>query len=132
MKKTLILLHIAVCALFMLSSLLFAAIEIFQLFSGDWKLFENEILAFMQIAAKILLSFYCFAISIRAVIRNKQPFLFEGIQLLLITLSAAPFVSNNFGWLFVVPAALFLISDPSAWSFLSGKIRKTKETSSNF
>lgn len=111
MKKTGTILRTAICAVLMFSSLLFAAVEGFNLFSGDWKLFENEGVAFFQTAAKILLSLFCFAVCLSVMIRKDKPALWEGIMLLGMTLSAAPFVSNNLGWLFVALAALFMISE---------------------
>lgn len=121
MKKIRLLLHNVVCVLFMLSSLVFVTVGGWQLFSGDWTLFENDSLALAQIVAKIVLSTYCFAISLRALLRRKQSCLWTGVQLFGVALAAAPFVSNHLGYLFVLLAVLFLLLEPAVWRFLLSK-----------
>lgn len=124
MKKVRIWLRMIVCVLFMLSAVVFASIEGLLLFSDDWKLFENDRLAFVQLIAKILLCLYCFTINLRATLKRKQSDLWSGIQLLGVTLAAAPFLSNHLGVPFAVLAVLFLISEPCVWDFLFDRTSK--------
>lgn len=121
MKRIRLLLHSVMCILFMLSAFVFVTIGGWQLLSGDWTLFENDQLALVQIVAKIMLSLYCFVISLRAVLRRKKSCLWAGVQLLGITLAAAPFISNHLGYLFVVFAVLFLLSELNVWTTVFGK-----------
>lgn len=109
MKKIASVLRALLCGLMLLSALAFTAVALWQLFSQDWKLFENVYLALGQVLAKLLLSLFCFTLSLRALIRGNSPCFWEGIFLLGITLAAAPFVSNQLGWLLALPSAGFLL-----------------------
>lgn len=129
MKRIRVLLRIFVCVLLMLSALVFAAIEGWQLFSGDWRLYENDSLALAQIIVKIMLCLYCFGVSLRGALLRNEPWLWGGLQLLGITLAAAPFVSNHLGDVFVLPAVLFLISDARVWGFIFERRKKTCDES---
>lgn len=118
MKKAVYALRVAICALLMLSALVFAAIEGWQLASADWALFENHRLVLVQTTARLIMALYCFGICLNAVLRKKQSFAWEGLRLLAVALAAAPFVSNYLGWAVACPALLLLISDPCVWRFL--------------
>lgn len=123
MKKLGILLRIAVCALLVLSGVGVIAVAGWQLVSGDWKLFENDIWALIQIFAKILLSVYCIGIALKAIYQKKGACLWTAVRLFAVSLVAAPFPSNHLGWLFVLPAFLFLLLQPDIWHFLLERYR---------
>lgn len=118
------LIRIAGCILFMISSVLFMAVSGWQLFSGDWRLFENNLPALVHMLIKLLLSLYCLALSLKAAFRKNGTALWEGIQLLAVSLTAAPLVSNRLGWLFVLFSAPVLLSDAFARRFSFGKSGK--------
>lgn len=106
-------LRMAACILVMLGALALGAIVVWQLLSGDWKLFENQHLALVQVLAKLLLCLHGFMIGLRGAMGRAS--LWDAAQLLAVTLAAAPFFSNHLGLLFVLFAALFFLSRPQLW-----------------
>lgn len=117
MKKAWTFLRISICSLCMLTALIFVCIEGWLLFSGDWKLFENDLLVVFQLCARLLAALLASATSLMAALQRKPSFLREGSCMLILSLASLPFISNQLGWSFVVLSVLFLLSDQTIYRF---------------
>lgn len=101
--------RILVCAVCFLFALAFVGIEGFFLIAGDWLLFENRFLSFLQYSVKILIAVSAAWISLKAIFQRKRSFLKEGVAFLCASLIAAHFLVNKVGWLFVILSLLFTL-----------------------
>lgn len=99
-----------VCAVCFLFALAFVGIEGFFLIAGDWLLFENRILSFLQYSVKILLAVSAAWISLRGIFQRNRSFLKEGLAFFCASLISAVFSVNNIGWIFVLLSALFTLA----------------------
>lgn len=110
MKKLIFTLRTVSGTLLALVALIFAVIEATLLVTLDFALYENQFIAFIQLALRLILAMAALALGILSLAKLKRAFLFEGICLIASTAIMIPFVSNNFGIYFFAVAALFLIS----------------------
>lgn len=110
MKKLTFTLRTVSGTLLALVALVFAVIEATLLVTLDFALYENQFIAFIQLALRLILAMAALALGILSLAKLKRSFLFEGICLIASTAIMIPFVSNNFGIYFFAVAALFLIS----------------------
>lgn len=110
MKKLIFTLRTVSGTLLALVALVFAVIEATLLVTLDFALYENQFIAFIQLALRLILALAALALGILSLAKLKRSFLFEGICLVASTVIMIPFVSNNFGIYFSAVAALFLIS----------------------
>lgn len=124
MKKALRIFRIIICVIGMAASLFFVFTEGLMLITGDWKLFENESLALIRYFIRLLFSVFAFAICFIAVWKKNRSFWREGLCLLIVSLSVAPFVSNCLGWCMALLCVLFLLSEQQVRSLF---FRKYKE-----
>lgn len=97
-------------ALVALLSLVFLIIEVTLFATLDFALFENELIAFMQLTFRLILALGAFAMALLSIIKRSRIFAAESICLLAAMLVMAPFVTNNFGPVFVGVSALFSLS----------------------
>ena len=110
MKKLTLLLHVVSGVLVALVALVFAILEATLLVTLDFVLYENQVIAFIQLAARLILSLASLALGILSVVKPRRSFLTEGICLVASAAVTIPFISNNFGIYFTAVAAFFLIS----------------------
>lgn len=95
--------------LVMLVSLVFVVLEGTLLFTGDFLLYEWQLLAFLQRILRFLLPAAAFAVGLLFFLKRQRSFLPESLTILLCTAAAAPFIGNSVGFVFIAIAALFII-----------------------
>ena len=110
MRKFSLVLRIVSGALVSLVAFVFAVLEATLLVTLDFALYENQFIAFIQLALRIILALASLAIGILSLVKSKRSFLREGICLTASTAVMIPFVSNNFGIYFTLVSALFVLS----------------------
>ena len=93
-----------------LVALVFTVLEGTLLFTLDFLLYENELVAFVQLMLKLLIAASALTVGVLSLVMRKRTFLLEGVCLTLSAASMIPFVSNNFGIYFTAVAVLFLLS----------------------
>ena len=93
-----------------LVALVFAVLEVTLLVTLDFALYENQFIAFIQLALRIILALAALALGVLSLVKYKRSFLREGICLTASTAVMIPFVSNNVGLYFTAVAALFALS----------------------
>ena len=110
MRKLSLVLRITSGALVTLVAFVFAVLEIALLVTLDFTLYENQFIAFIQLALRIALALAALALGVLSLVKSERSFLREGICLLASTAVMIPFVSNNVGLYFTAVATLFLIA----------------------
>ena len=109
MKKWSLVLRAASSLPVLLAGLIWAALEGFLLFSGDWLLYENQALAFIQEGLKWMMAVLALYQGGRGVLWPDRPAAFGGICMFAASAAAAPLMSNGFGLYFCLAAAIFLL-----------------------
>ena len=110
MKTLSLVLRTLAGALVALVALVFVVIEGTMLVTLDFVLFENEIMALVQLVLKLLIALIALAIGVLSLVKRSRSFFFEGICLLLGSAVMIPFVSNHFGLYFTAVSAFFMLS----------------------
>lgn len=111
MRTFSLIMRIAASILIVLISLAFVVIEGTLLFTGDFLLYENPIIAFFQLILRLVIPLITLTVGIFTVIKTKRSFLFESITFFSAALAMSPFLSNNFGIYFIALATLYLLSN---------------------
>ena len=110
MKKFSMVFRLISGALVSLVALVFAVLEATLLVTLDFCLYENELIALMQLILRLLIALLALTLGIVSIVKNKRSFLPESLCLLAATAVMIPFVSNNFGLYFTAGAAVFALS----------------------
>ena len=110
MRKLSLALRITSGALVTLVAFVFAVLEVTLLVTLDFALYENQFIAFIQLALRIALALAALALGVLSLVKYKRSFLREGICLTASTAAMIPFISNNVGLYFTAVAALFALS----------------------
>ena len=97
-------------ALVALVAFVFAVLEVTLLVTLDFTLYENQFIAFIQLALRIILALAALALGVLSLAKPGRSFLREGICLTASTAVMIPFISNNVGLYFTAVAALFALS----------------------
>jgi hypothetical protein len=97
-------------ALVALVALVFALIEGTMLLRLDFVLFENELVALVQLVLKLLFATSALALGVFSLIKAERSFFAEGVALFAASAVMIPFVSNRFGLYFTAVSALFLLA----------------------
>lgn len=97
-------------ALCTLMAVAFLVIEGWLLFAGDWRLFENSGLAFVQALCRFFLALLAVYAGFSTILwkKRKNPGLAWG--LFASALVSVPFLSNGAGWILVMLAGMFLLA----------------------
>ena len=110
MKKFSLILRVISGVLVALVALVFTVFEAALLVTLDFMLYENALIAFIQLALKLAVAFCALALGVFSIVKINRPLLPEGICLLASMAVIAPFVSNGFGIYFLALALLFALS----------------------
>ena len=110
MRKLSLVLRIVSGALVSLVAFVFAVLEVTLLVTLDFALYENQFIAFIQLALRIILALAALTLGVLSLVKTGRSFLREGICLTASTAVMIPFVSNNVGLYFTAVAALFELS----------------------
>ena len=110
MRKLSLVLRITSGVLVALVAFVFAVLEVTLLVTLDFALYENQFIAFIQLALRIALALAALTLGVLSLVKPGRSFLREGICLLASTAVMIPFVSNNVGLYFTAVAALFALS----------------------
>lgn len=93
-----------------LLALVFLIIEGTLLVTLDFLLFENKIVALMQLVFRLLVAGGALALALLSLIKHSRIFALEGICLCSAMLVMAPFLTNGFGLIFIGVSALFALA----------------------
>lgn len=93
-----------------LVALVFTVLESTLLITLDFTLYENQLVALVQLILRFLLSSSALTLGIFSLIKPQQSFLPHGICLLISSAVMIPFVSNNIAIYFTAVSALFTLS----------------------
>ena len=110
MKKLSVALRLISGILVAVVAVVFVILEATLLVTLDFKLYENQTLAFIQIILRLIIAAYALALGVLSIIKSKRSFLWEGICLLAASLVMIFFASNNVGVYFTIFLLLFVIS----------------------
>lgn len=110
MKKLSVALRLISGVLVAVVALVFVILEATLLITLDFKLYENEMLAFIQLILRLIIAAYALVIGVLSIIKSKRSFLWEGICLLAASVVMIFFASNNVGVYFTILSLLFVIS----------------------
>ncbi len=112
MKKLSHILNISISSILLLVTLAFIVLEGRLVFSGDWLLHEVVALALMQYLFRLLLALFAFAAALVTIIRGgKRAAIYEGVCLLAASAVMAFFVTNSFGFYFILLSLLFIFAN---------------------
>ena len=110
MKKLINILRIISGVLVVAVAFVFLIIEGTLLVTLDFALYENQIVGFVQLTARLLLAIFALTLGILSIAKPRRSFLPESICLLASTAVMLLFVSNNFGIYLTALAVLFFSS----------------------
>lgn len=110
MKKLSVALRLISGILVAVVAVVFVILEATLLVTLDFKLYENQTLAFIQIILRLVIAAYALALGVLSIIKSKRSFLWEGICLLAASLVMIFFASNNVGVYFTILSLMFVIS----------------------
>ena len=110
MKKLSVALRLISGILVAVVAVVFVILEATLLITLDFKLYENQTLAFIQLILRLIIAAYALVLGVLSIIKSKRSFLWEGICLLAASLVMIFFVSNNVGVYFTILSLLFVIS----------------------
>ena len=109
MKSFALALRYAINSLVALFSLAFTVLEATLLLTLDFTLYENRLLALIQIILRLLIASSALTLGIAALIKRTRCFLPHSICLLASSVVMIFFASNNVGIYFTVLSALFML-----------------------
>lgn len=110
MKKLSVALRLISGILVAVVALVFVILEATLLITLDFKLYENQTLAFVQLILRLVIAAYALVLGVLSIIKSKRSFLWEGICLLAASLVMIFFASNNVGVYFAIISLVFVIS----------------------
>ena len=110
MKKLSVALRLISGILVAVVALVFVILEATLLITLDFKLYENQTLAFIQLILRLIIAAYALVLGVLSIIKSKRSFLWEGICLLAASVVMIFFASNNVGVYFTILSLLFVIS----------------------
>ena len=110
MKKLSVALRLISGILVAVVAVVFVILEATLLITLDFKLYENQILAFIQLILRLIIAAYALVLGVLSIIKSKRSFLWEGICLLAASVVMIFFASNNVGVYFTILSLLFVIS----------------------
>ena len=110
MKKLSVALRLISGILVAVVAVVFVILEATLLVTLDFKLYENQTLAFIQLILRLIIAAYALVLGVLSIIKSKRSFLWEGICLLAASLVMIFFASNNVGVYFTILSLLFVIS----------------------
>ena len=93
-----------------LVALVFTVLEGTLLVTLDFILYENELLALLQLVLRLVLSLSALTLGITSIVKSKRSFFYEGLCLIAVSALMIPLVSNGFGIYFTIIATLFATS----------------------
>ena len=93
-----------------LVALVFTVLETTLLVTLDFTLYENPLVALLQLVLRLLLASSALTLGILSLVKRTRSFLPHGLCLLASSVVMIPFVSNRFGIYFTVLSVLFLLS----------------------
>lgn len=106
MKTASRILNIVISSLVSLVGFAFVVIEGYLLFSGDFLLFENEFVAFLQIFLRLTIAVGTVTFGVVSIVKKERSFLFESLVMFLCICIMSHFLTNGFGLYFMLLAAL--------------------------
>lgn len=124
MKTLSLVLRTLAGALVALVALVFVVIEGTMLLTLDFLLFENELVALVQLVSKLLIAISALVLGVCSLGMRGRSFLAEGVALLAASAVMIPFVSNRFGLYFTAVSAFFLLSRLLDSGVLQGNKKK--------
>ena len=110
MKKFSLVFRCAASVLVLLVALVFTVLEATLLVTLDFALYENQVLAFVQLVLRFFIASSALALGIFSLVKRKKSFLPYSICLLASSAIMIPFMSNGIGIYLTAVSALFLIS----------------------
>ena len=110
MKKMSLALRIFSGILVSILALVFTVFETTLLITLDFTLYENELIAFIQLLLKVFIAVYALAVGIFSLFKRSRSFLTESLCLFMSSLVMIPFVSNNFGIYFTAVSFVFILT----------------------
>ena len=110
MKKLSVALRLISGILVAVVAVVFVILEATLLITLDFKLYENQMLAFIQLILRLIIAAYALVLGVLSIIKSKRSFLWEGICLLAASVVMIFFASNNVGVYFTILSLLFVIS----------------------
>lgn len=110
MKKLSVALRLISGILVAVVAVVFVILEATLLITLDFKLYENQTLAFIQLILRLIIAAYALVLGVLSIIKSKRSFLWEGICLLAASLVMIFFASNNVGVYFTILSLMFVIS----------------------
>ena len=119
MKKLSLVLRCVSGGLVTLIALIFTVLEATLLVTADFNLYENEIVAVIQLVLKLLIAMSAGTLGVLSLVKRSRSFFPESICLLASTAVMLPFISNNFGIYITAVAALFALSN-----FIFSKVKE--------
>ena len=91
-------------------ALVFVILEATLLVTLDFKLYENQALAFIQLILRLVIAAYALVLGVFSIVKRERSFLWEGICLFAAAAVMIFFVSNSVGIYFTTVSALFAFS----------------------
>lgn len=113
MKKFSIIFRYASSVLVSLVALVFTVLESTLLLTLDFALYENQLIALVQLIVRLLIALSALALGIFSLVKTKRAFLPHSLYLLASSAIMIPFVSNNIAVYFTIVSALFALSQLS-------------------
>jgi hypothetical protein len=110
MKNTATVLRISSAILVTIVALVFTVMETTLLITLDFLLYENVLIALLQLLLRLSISVYALLIGTLPLLKRSRVFIIEGICLFAFSFVMIPFVSNNFGVYFTIISAFFALS----------------------
>lgn len=110
MKKLSVALRLISGILVAVVALVFVILEATLLITLDFKLYENQTLAFIQLILRLIIAAYALVLGVLSIVKSKRSFLWEGICLLAASAVMIFFASNNVGVYFTILSLLFVMS----------------------
>ena len=88
----------------------FAVLEATLVVTLDFNLYENELVALLQLLLKLLIAVSAGALGVLSIVKRTRSFLPEGLCLLVASVVMIPFVSNGFGIYIAAVSVFFVLS----------------------
>ena len=110
MKRFSLVFRYTASSLVALAALVFTVLEATLLVTLDFTLYENPLVALLQLVLRLLLASSALTLGILSLVKRTRSFLPHSLCLLASSVVMIPFVSNRFGIYFTVLSVLFLLS----------------------
>ena len=110
MKRFSLVFRYTASSLAALAALVFTVLEATLLVTLDFTLYENPLVALLQLVLRLLLASSALTVGILSIVKRTRSFSPHGLCLFGASVVMIPFVSNHFGLYFAAVSALFLLS----------------------